>query len=140
MKKLYNNRFIFIVSISLVFVMVLTFGSVMLTKKNQTGFRDAGYIISSNKVLSFDKETTYRMNLNEKIVFTSLNDGIQEVSQDSFVHYDDKAISTLKNGAFVDLNRIYDEVVPYYNISNKSIIRYKNGGYEIKNGNETLYF
>ncbi len=140
MNKLYNNRFIFIVSLSIVFIMVLAFGSIALTKKNLTLFDDAGYIISSNKVLEFNSGTTYRLNLNEKIVFTTNDGKISEVDQSSFIHYVDGSIALLKNGAFVDLNGISESIAPYYNITNKSIIEYDDGGYTIKNGDESLYF
>lgn len=140
MKKLYNSRFIFIVSMSIVFIMVLAFGSVMLTKKSQTTFLDSGYVISSNKVMKFGENTKYRINLNEKIVFSGDNGEIYEVEQDSFIHYKDNSIALLKNGAFVDVKNIDNDIVPYYNITNKSLIKYKDGGYEIKNGDEKLYF
>ena len=140
MNKLYNNRFIFIVSLSIVFIMVLAFGSIALTKKNLTEFGDDGYIISFNKVLEFNSGTTYRLNLNEKIVFTTNDGKISEVDQNSFIHYADGSIALLKNGAFVDLNGISESIVPYYNITNKSVIEYDDGGYTIKNGEDNLYF
>ena len=140
MKKLYNSRFIFIVSTSIIFIMVLAFGSVILTKRSQTEFLDSGYVISSNKVLSFGENTSYRMNLNEKIVFSGDSGEIYEVNQDSFIHYSDGSIALLKNGAFVDVKSINEDIVPYYNITNKSLIKYKDGGYEIKNGDDLLYF
>ena len=140
MKKLYNNRFIFIVSISVIFTMILAIGSMMLVKKQETTFAGAGYIISSNKVISFKNETPYRINLNERVVFSSDTGDIYEISQDTFLHYSDNSIATLKNAAFVDLNGLGSSIVPYYNITKKSIIRYNDGGYTIKNGEEELYF
>ncbi len=139
MNKLYNNRFIFIVVLSFVVIMVLAFGSIALTKRNTTEFAGAGYIISSNKVLEFASGTTYRINLNEKIVFTSEGE-IYEVDQSSFIHYKNGSIALLKNGAFVDLKAIGEEIVPYYNITNRSVINKRDGGYTIKNGAQDLYF
>lgn len=140
MNKLYNNRFMFIVCFSIVFIMVLAFGSFALVKKHTLEFKDAGYIISSNKVLNFGTGTTYRLNLNEQIVFTNNEGKIYEVDQSSFIHYHDGSIALLKNGAFVDLKGISESIVPYYNITKKSLINYREGGYTIKNGNYELYF
>lgn len=140
MNKLYNNRFIFIVSASILFIMILSFSAVALTKKNTTEFNDAGYIISSNKVVNFGSGTSYRYNLSEKIVFIDSEGDIIEADQSSFIHYKDGSIALLKNGAFVDLNAISEEIVPYYNITNKSMITYADGGYTIKNGSNTLSF
>jgi len=140
MNKLYNNRFLVIVSVSLVFIMLLAFGSVALTRKNTIEFKDSGYIISSNKVLAFNSGTSYRINLNEQIVFTTDEGKMSAVDLSSFVHYDNGGVSLLKNGAFVDLNGIKSDIVPYYNITNKSTINYSNGGYTITNGDKDLYF
>ena len=140
MNKLYNNRFLVIVCVSLVFIMLLAFGSIALTRKHTVEFQDSGYIISSNKVLAFSSGTSYRLNLNEQIVFTTNEGKMSAVDVSSFVHYDNGGVSLLKNGAFVDLNGIASEIVPYYNITNKSRINYSNGGYTIQNGDNNLYF
>lgn len=142
MNKIYKEKgnFIFIIGISILFIMVISFAAVALTKKSTTNFPEDGYVLSSNKKIDFNSGTSYRLNLNKEIVFTSKEGKEKAVDLDSFIHYKNGDISLLKTGAFVDLGGLTGDIVPYYNITNKSILKYKNGGYTTKNGSEDLYF
>ena len=72
MDKAYKKgNFIFIIGISILFIMIVTFAAVALTKKSTTNFPEDGYVLSSNKKIDFDSGTSYRLNLNKEIVFTS---------------------------------------------------------------------
>ena len=140
MNKLYKGNFIFIVGFSILFIMVLSFGALSLTKKNSESFASDGYILSSNKKYDFNSGTTYRLNLNKDIVFVSQDGKEASVNMDSFVHYSNGDIGLLKTGAFVDLNGVTKSIVPFYNITNQSVIKYSDGGYTIQNGDDKLYF
>ena len=141
MNKLYKGNFLFILGFSIVFIMVLLFSSVALTKKNKTAFEDAGYILSSNKKAEFESGTTYRLNLDKNVVFSDKNGKQKEVGITSFIHYTGGDIGLLTTGSFVDLKNMTKDIVPFYNITKKSIIKQKNdGGYTIKNGKDTLAF
>ena len=142
MNKAYKGKgnFIFIIGVSILFIMVITFAAVALTKKSTTNFPEDGYVLSSNKKIDFNSGTSYRLNLNKEIVFTSTEGKEKSVNLDSFIHYKNGDISLLKTGAFVDLGGLTGDIVPYYNITNKSMLKYKNGGYSTKNGSEELYF
>ena len=66
MNKLYKGNFLFILGFSIVFIMVLLFSSVALTKRNKTAFDSEGYILSSSKKISFASGTQYRFNFDNK--------------------------------------------------------------------------
>lgn len=140
MNKLYKGNFIFIVGFSILFIMILSFGALSLTKKNSESFTSDGYILSSNKKYDFNSGTTYRLNLNKDIVFVSQDGKEASVELDSFVHYSNGDIGLLKTGAFVDLNGVTKSIVPFYNITSQSVINYSDGGYTIQNGDDKLYF
>ena len=46
----------------------------------------------------------------------------------------------MKNGVILDLDNISTSLVPYYNITDASIIKYNNGGYYIETADKTLVF
>ena len=140
MNKLYKGNFLFIVGLSILFIMVLSFTSIALTKKNRAVFDSAGYILSSNKKVDFANGTEYRMNLDKRVVFNNVKGKQKEVEVTSFIHYDGGNIALLTTGSFVDLKNMTKDIVPFYNITRKSIIKYKSGGYTIQNGEDELYF
>ena len=141
MNKLYKGNFLFILGFSIVFIMVLLFSSVALTKRNKTAFDSEGYILSSSKKISFASGTQYRFNLDKNIVFNDTSGKQKEVDITSFIHYDGGHIGLLTTGSFVDLKNMTKDLVPFYNITKKSRIMYdKSGGYTIMNGKNKLAF
>lgn len=141
MNKLYKGNFLFIVGLSIFFIMALSFTSIALTKKNRATFENAGYILSASKKIDFANGTEYRMNLDKNIVFNNTKGKQKEVEVTSFIHYEGGNIALLTTGSFVDLKNMTKDLVPFYNITKKSMINYKNdGGYTIQNGDDELYF
>ena len=120
MNKLYKGNFLFILGFSIVFIMVLLFSSVALTKRNKTAFDSEGYILSSSKKISFASGTQYRFNLDKNIVFNDTSGKQKEVDITSFIHYDGGHIGLLTTGSFVDLKNMTKDLVPFYNITKKS--------------------
>ena len=128
MKKISDKSFWIILIITIITLASLTIGVILLTKDSEKEFYSAGYIINSNKTsttkLYFNDNTVYNENIKEEYVFKDTNNKEVTTSKDNFIHYLDKSLSFMKNGVILDLDKFNKNLVPYYNITDKSIIKY----------------
>ena len=137
-----KNNFLFIMGISVVTIILFVVGFVTFYHDSSMVFGDGGYIIyttdKESASYSFTNGTKYKTDLSKNISF--VNDKKKNVSVDSgsFVHYDNGSISFLQNGALLDLDKVNLDFVPYYNISNQTLITYEDGKYIIKGDKEDL--
>ena len=142
MSKLINKRFLFILGISVISLVMLIGGMFYLFDDSDNIFVKSGYILNPMSANStryyFDKGTSYHTNLSSLIVFNDVDKDDVKVNKDSFVHYLDGDMSFLKNGAILDLGTINKSMATYYNITDKSLVKYSNGGYTIDNKDDVL--
>ena len=142
MGKLINKRFLFILGISVISLVMLIGGMFYLFDDSDNTFVKSGYILNPMSANStryyFDKGTSYHTNLSSLIVFNDVDKDDVKVNKDSFVHYLDGDMSFLKNGAILDLGTINKSMATYYNITDKSLVKYSNGGYTIDNKDDVL--
>lgn len=145
MKKIMSDKsFWLILGASIISLIVLTVGVVFLTRKNTKEFYSAGYIINSTATKSdkyyFDDNTVYKENVFNEYVFTDVDNNEVSTSKENFIHYLDNSLSFMKNGVILDLDNFNENIVPYYNITDKSLVQYNNGGYYIETVDKTLVF
>ena len=144
MKKISDKSFWIILIISIISLVILTVGVIFLTKKSEKEFYSAGYIISSNKTKTdkyyFNDNTVYKENVFDEYVFKNVDNKEVSTSKDNFIHYLDNSLSFMKNGVILDLDNFNENLVPYYNITDKSIIKYTNGSYYVETADKTLIF
>ena len=140
MKKIFDSRFLFILALCLIVFIILGIGAFYLFDDSDSYFVKDGYVLNplsakSEKYL-FNENTTYRENLSQMIVFDDVDKVETTVLKESFLHYNDGALSFLKNGAILDLNSINGkDAVKFYNITSKSIINRGSNGYVIASAN-----
>jgi len=144
MKKMFNKKFFIILGSAVVLLIVLSIAMIFLTKENIKTFTKEGYIIASGNETTekyyFEEGTSYKKNINSQIVFTDTKGEKVAVETDNFMHYNDGGIKFLKNGVIMDLNSINNTTVPYYNITNKSVLEYSQKSYFIETIDKTLGF
>ena len=145
MKKLINKKFILILVSTITLLVVLSTAMIFLTKENTKSFKKSGYIIASGKAddsikYYFDEGTTYKTNVNSELVFKDSTGEKVNVETANFLHYTDGGIKFLKNGVIMDLESVNSTIVPYYNITNKSILEYSKKSYYIEAIDKTLAF
>ena len=144
MNRLRDKSFLLIFTISVVGLIALIIGIIFLTRKGEKEFYSAGYIINStasaSSKLYFDDNTVYKENVFDEYVFTNKDGKEVSTSKDNFIHYLDNSLSFMKNGVILDLDNFNETLVPYYNITDKSIIKYNNGGYYVETADKTLIF
>ena len=120
MKKMFNGKFLFILSLSLIILILLVFGALYLFDDSDDAFVKSGYVLNplSEKVEKyfFEGSTSYKTNLSSMIEFTDVDNNEVSVLKDSFIHYMDGSLSFLKNGAILDLDSVTGSgTVIFYN-------------------------
>ena len=137
-----KNKFLFIILISVVTLGALILGAMTLYKKEATFFSSDGYIIEAktktNKKYYFSANTEYKDNVENKIVFSDVDNNKVTVDPASFVHYSNGDITFLKKGALVNLTELNDNMINYYSITNQSTIKYDNGSYVVSANNKEI--
>ena len=96
-----------------------------------------GHVISQsskNKITKyyFKSGTKYKKVNNEKIVFEDTGGSSVEVPTDTFVHYTDGSVSTLKKAVILDLSTLSEEVFKYYSIFDGTILEKKDNEYLVE--------
>ena len=144
MKKIGGKSFWIILVISIISLIILAVGTLFLTRKSSKEFYSAGYIINSTATesnkLYFNDNTVYKENVFNEYVFKDVDNKEVSTDKNNFIHYLDNSLSFMKNGVILDLDNINTTLVPYYNITDESIIKYNNGGYYIESSDKTLVF
>ena len=139
--KVMKRSFVFILTVSILSLIVLFTAVFFLTRGNKTTFKSSGYIISFEKgntiVDKFEEGTEYKENLNGELVFKNTENKKATSALDNFIHYENGDVAYLQNGVILDLSKINETIIPYYNITNKSLIEKEGNKYIIKtiNGN-----
>ena len=138
--KVMKRSFGFILTISILSLIVLFAAVFFLTRGTKTTFKDSGYIIYFEKgntiVNKFQEGTEYKENLNGELVFKNTEDKKTTSALDNFIHYQNGDIAYLQNGVIIDLSKINETIIPYYNITNKSLIEKEDNRYIIKTINQ----
>ena len=145
MKKMFNKRFFLILGSTITLFVVLGILATFLTRNNIKTFTKSGYIIASgieegSTKYYFEDDTTYKKNINGQLVFNDTSGDKVSVNTDNFMHYTDGGIRFLKNGVIMDLDSVDEKIVPYYNITNKSVLEYSKKSYYIEANDKTLAF
>ena len=144
MKKIGDKNFWIILILSIITLIALTIGVIFLTRKSSKEFYSAGYIINSTTTKSnkyyFNDNTIYKENVFGEYTFKDVDNKEVSTSKDNFIHYLDNSLSFMKNGVILDLDNFNEKIVPYYNVTDKIILKYNNGGYTIEANDKTLVF
>lgn len=139
--KVMKRSFGFILTVSILSLIVLFTAVFFLTRGNKTTFKSSGYIISFEKgntvVDKFEEGTEYKENLNGELVYKNTENKKTTSALNNFIHYENGDVAYLQNGVILDLSKINETIIPYYNITNKSLIEKEDNKYIIKtiNGN-----
>ena len=144
MGRIKDKSFWIILSLSVITLIILTVGVIFLTRKSSKEFYSAGYIINSTATKSskyyFNDNTVYKENVFNEYTFKDVDNKEVTTNKENFIHYLDESLSFMKNGVILDLDNFNQKLVPYYNVTDKVILKYSNGGYIVETADKTLIF
>lgn len=135
---------IIVVPIILLLILIFFFGYRVYVNSFEI-FQEDGHILveTSNSSITryyFKSGTKYKNTNSNKIVFTDTNDKEVKIDTDSFVHYNNGAISTMKKAVILDLSTLSGSVFKYYSIYDGTLLTKANGYYNVKNQNSNIPF
>ena len=137
-----KNKFVFILVISIVTLGALVFGAITLYKDDSSIFSSDGYIIEAtskaNNKYYFSANTEYKKNVDDKIVFSDVDNNKVSIDPASFVHYSNGNVTFLKKGALVNLGEVNSSMINYYSITDKTTINYENGSYVVSSNDKKI--
>lgn len=133
-----------IISVLSVSALIFIFGYQIRQSAYET-FQADGHILSQTSKAKttkyyFKSGTKYKSLNENKIIFEDTNQEEVKVAKDSFVHYSNGAVSTLKKAVILDLSTLQDKIYKYYSIFDGTVLTKQNGQYNIKNGSKTIPF
>lgn len=144
-----NKIYVVVIAIITIILLVISFlFAINYKKESENYFYESGYILSNNyesgsenvSKLYFDAETSYKNNKKDEYTFKNSEGEKVKVSEDSFVHYSNGSIMSLKKGVAIDLNEIDAKLINYYNVFEGSVLTKKNEVYEIDNLDKKINF
>ena len=131
----------FFISIGLILGIILFYKVMSIDKNRKTVFNESGYILNGQTDrYYFNKEEKYTTTYNDKIVFNDTEGAKVTVDNDNFVHYQSGNIEGLIDGVLLDLGKIDDNLIIYYNIKANKEVKKVSDRYIIKNLENDLQF
>ena len=131
----------FFISIGLILGIILFYKVMSIDENRKVVFNESGYILNGETDrYYFNQEEKYTTTYNDKIVFNDTEGAKVTVDNDNFVHYQSGNIEGLKDGVLLDLGKIDDDLIVYYNIKATKEVKKVSDRYIVKNLENDLQF
>lgn len=137
-----NKSLLIIVSVSLMLFVGLLFSVYKIVTKDAEVFYADGYVsisdAESSEKIYFKEGTTYKRGYGKEVIFKDKENVKREAGKYNFVFYNNKSINFLNDGVLLDLDKVNESFVPYYNIKSNYLIEYTANKYVIDGKKEDV--
>ena len=132
---------LFFLSIGLLISIVFILNTINVEESRKMVFAESGYVFNgSASKFYFNEDETYTTSYDDKIVFSDVEGEKVAVDNDNFIHYVSGNIVTLHDSVLLDLSRISDDPITYYNVGKNKEIRKLSNKYSLKNLSTDIQF
>lgn len=133
---------LFFISIGLIIITFFISSTIKVEETKKVAFTESGYILDdADKRYYFSQNETYTSSsYDDKITFIDAEGAKVTLKSDKFIHYSSGNITALQDSVLLDLNRITDDTITYYNVSKNKEIKKLSNRYVIKNLNSDIQF
>ena len=132
---------LFFISIGIILVGILIFNVINIEESKKETFSESGYILNgSSSRYYFYQDETYTPLYNKQIAFYDTEGTKVTISNDNFVHYASGNIAALQQSVLLDLNKINDDPIVYYDIKANKEIKKVSSRYTVKNLDSDIQF
>ena len=132
---------LFFISIGIILVGILIFNVMNVEESKKETFSESGYILNgSSSRYYFYQDETYTPLYNKQIAFYDTEGTKVTISNDNFVHYASGNIVALQQSVLLDLNKINDDPIVYYDIKANKEIKKVSSRYTVKNLDSDIQF
>lgn len=131
----------FFILIGVILCTVLTFSVINVQKGKQLEFSESGYILSgTSDRYYFSENEKYTTSYDNQIVFNDTEGTKVTLNNDNFIHYTSGNITSLQGGVLLDLSKINDNPIVYYNVPANKEIKKISTRYTVQNLKEDVSF
>ena len=131
----------FFVSIGIILGAILVFNVMNVEKSKKVEFSEAGYILDgSTDRYYFQQDEAYTTSYDDKIVFYDTEGAKVTLDSNNFIHYTSGNIVALQESVLLDLSKINDNPIIYYNVAANKEIKKVSNRYTVKNLDNDLQF
>ena len=132
---------LFFISIGLIVGIVFVYSTINVEESKKVIFTESGYILNgASDKYYFNQEETYTTTYNKQISFLDTQGAKVTLGEDNFVHYSSGNILALQDGVLLDLSKLSENPIIYYNISGNKEIKKMSYRYIVKNLNTDIQF
>ena len=131
----------FFVGIGILLGTILIYNVTHIRESKKVAFSEAGYILNgTDNRYYFAQNEKYTTSYNDQIVFNDTEGDKVTVNNSNFVHYNSGNIVALQEGVLLDLEKINDNPIVYYNVAANKEIKRVSTRYTVKNLDSDLQF
>ena len=132
---------LFFISIVAILAICFAHNTINVEESKKILFKDSGYILSGDKTrYYFNKDETYTKSYDDKIIFSDTEGAKITIGNDNFLHYVNGNIVALQDSVLLDLNKINNDPIIYYNVSANKEIKKASTKYVVRNLDKDISF
>ena len=132
---------LFFISIGLILAIILVYNIINVEESKKVTFAESGYILNgSSDRYYFYQDETYTTSYNDQIVFYDTEGAKVTLNNDNFIHYSSGNVVALQDSVLLDLSKINDNPIIYYNVAANKEIKKISNRYTVKNLGTDLQF
>ena len=132
---------LFFITIVTILGIVFIYTAVNTQKSKDVVFTEAGYILNgSQDKYYFNQDDKYSTTYDDKIAFVNTDGKKVTLDSENFIHYESGNIVTLQDSVLLDLSKISENPIIYYNVGKGKEIKKLSNRYVVKNLNTDMPF
>lgn len=132
---------LFFISIGILLGAILVYNVVNVEESKKETFSESGYILNgSTNRYYFYQDETYTTSYNNQIVFYDTEGAKVTLDNSNFIHYTSGNIVALQESVLLDLSKINDNPIVYYDVAANKEIKKISSRYSVKNLDSDLQF
>ena len=132
---------LFFISIGIILGTILIYNVVNVEKSKKETFSESGYILNgSTNRYYFYQDETYTTSYNKQITFLDTEGTKVTIDNNNFIHYTSGNIVALQESVLLDLSKINDNPIIYYDVAKNKEINKISNRYSMKNLDSDIQF
>ena len=132
---------LFFISIGILLGAILLYNVIHVEESKKETFSESGYILNgSTNRYYFYQDETYTTSYDKKIVFYDTEGTKVTIDNGNFIHYTSGNIVALQESVLLDLSKINENPIVYYNVAANKEIKKISNRYTVKNLDSDLQF
>ena len=132
---------LFFISLCAIITIIFVYSTINVQEGKEVTFIESGYILNgSQSRYYFEEDEIYTKTFDDKISFSDTDGKKVILDRENFIHYESGNIITLQDSVLLDLSKINENPITYYNVSSGKEIKKLSNRYVVKNLDKDMPF